>query len=180
MLMKHKTTFAIVLLLPLVCLAADGLKPLDVKLGLWEASITSQSTGTPPIPEDLLARLTPEQRAKMEAALAARQGRGPQTRVHRSCLTSDDLREMLDLDNGNLAACKRTVIRSSSTEEEVHFECDNGRTKRSGDVHAVALSPESVKGTSQVSFGDGTHTMDVKFSFTSRWLGAACGDLKKN
>jgi hypothetical protein len=46
--------------------AADAIK-LDVKLGLWETTNTFQTSGMPQvnIPPDALARMTPEQRAKV-------------------------------------------------------------------------------------------------------------------
>ena len=41
----------------------------DVKTGLWEVTSTGSMSGAPPIPQDALARMTPEQRAQMEAAM---------------------------------------------------------------------------------------------------------------
>ena len=43
--------------------AADSIK-LNVKPGLWEFSSAGQANGMPPIPDEALARLTPEQRAR--------------------------------------------------------------------------------------------------------------------
>ena len=177
--MKNTITLATALLLPFACLAGDGVKPLDVKAALWETSITSQVSGAPPIPAEVLARLTPDQRARMEAARKAREARGPETRVSKSCLTSDDLKKPFALDDDAHATCKRTVIGSSSTKEEVHFECADGPMKSAGDIRVEAVSPESIKGTSQARSGDGTRTMSFKVTFAGRWLGADCGPFKK-
>src|SRR5437016_3699866 len=49
--------------------AAHGLMKPNIKPGLWEVSHHPQVTGQVPIPEEQLAKLTPEQRARMEAAL---------------------------------------------------------------------------------------------------------------
>ncbi|HTE88846.1 MAG TPA: hypothetical protein VK639_07845 [Terriglobales bacterium] len=51
--------------------AADKLQPLNVKTGLWETTTTRITSGEIPIPAEMLARLTPEQRAKMEARMKA-------------------------------------------------------------------------------------------------------------
>jgi hypothetical protein len=56
----------IVLLLSLTVMAADKIQPLNVKLGLWETTHTTTTSGQMPIPPEMLAKLTPEQRAKME------------------------------------------------------------------------------------------------------------------
>ncbi len=177
--MKNTITLATALLLPLACLAGDDFKPLDVKAGLWETTITTQVSGAPPVPPEIMAQLQPDQRARMEAAAKAKQGGVPQTRVTKSCLTDEDLKKPFALNDDAHAACTRTVVSSSSTKEDVRFECTKGPVKSTGDIHVVALSPESTKGTSQVSSGDGTRTMNLKVTFTGRWLGADCGPFKK-
>src|SRR5215467_16319582 len=69
---------------------ADKLQPPDVKLGLWETTVTSQMSGLPPIPPEALARMTPEQKARMEAAMKARSGH-PTTHTSRHCVTKEQL-----------------------------------------------------------------------------------------
>ena len=177
--MTHKLTLAITLLLPLVCLAADEFKPLDIKPGLWETTITTQAKGIPPAPPEVMARLTPEQRSRAEAASKARGGVGQQTRVIKACLTADDLKKPFTLNDDAHAACTRTVVSSSSTKADVRFECTKGQVKSTGDIHVEALSPESTKGSSQYSSGDGAHKLDAKVTFTGRWLGADCGPFTK-
>jgi hypothetical protein len=178
MLMKSNVTLAIALLWPLACLAAESYRPLDVRPGLWETSITSQLSGMPPIPADVLARLTPEQRARIEAAMKAREAKGPQTTVHKSCLTSDDLKKPLDFGGESNGMCKRTIVASSATRQDIHIECTSGAAKTAGDVHVEAVDPENVKGDSRVTTADGSRKMDIRVTFTGRWLGASCGDLK--
>ena len=48
-------------------LPAADFSPLDVKTGQWESTVTGQVTGMPPIPEEALNRMTPEQRAQRSA-----------------------------------------------------------------------------------------------------------------
>jgi len=176
---KNKLTLALTLLLPLACLAADDFKPLDVKPGLWETTVTTQAKGIPPAPPEIMAKLTPEQRAQAEAAAKAKGGAGQQIRLIKSCRTADDLKQPFMISDDAHAACKRTVISSSGTKEDVHFECTKGQVKSTGDIHVEAVSPESLKGSSQYSSGDVLHKIDANVTFTGRWLGADCGPFAK-
>ena len=65
---------------------ADAVQPLDVKPGLWETTTTTEMGGMPPMPADVLAKMTPEQRAKFEAAMKARAAQGAKTTTRRTCL----------------------------------------------------------------------------------------------
>ena len=172
-------TLTTALLLPLACLAGDDFTPLDVKAGLWETTITPQAKGMPPLPAQVMATLTPEQRAQAEASAKARGANGQQIRVTKSCRTSDDLKKPFALNEDAHAECKRTVVSSSATMEEVRFECSKGTVRSTGNIHVEAVSPESIKGSSQATSGDGMRTLDFKVSFTGRWLGADCGPFKK-
>src|SRR5271170_8464285 len=62
--MRTSILCGLVVLSSSVLWAADEIQPLDVKLGLWETTWTSQSAGQVPIPPEAMANLTPEQRAK--------------------------------------------------------------------------------------------------------------------
>jgi Protein of unknown function (DUF3617) len=175
----NKLTLAIALSLPFACLAADDFKPLDIKPGLWETTITTQAKGIPPAPPEMMARLTPEQRAQTEAAAKARGGVGQQTRLVKSCMTADDLKKPFALSEDAHAMCTRTVIASSGTKADVHFECAKGQVRSFGDIHVEAVSPESTKGSSQYTSQDAAHRLDAKVTFTGRWLGADCGPFTK-
>src|SRR5579862_2888392 len=70
--------------------AADT-TPLNVKTGEWEVTTSTESSGQLPIPEEMLNKLTPEQRARMEAAMKARGAGGPRTSVRKNCVKKEDL-----------------------------------------------------------------------------------------
>ena len=55
--------------------AAGTIQPLDMKPGLWEITLTVRSSGRPPMPPEVVAKLTPEERARIEAK-AKERGRG--------------------------------------------------------------------------------------------------------
>jgi hypothetical protein len=56
--------------LALLCLYSKGLRadgdvtPLDVKTGLWESTTVMNMGGLPPIPQEMLDKMTPEQKAR--------------------------------------------------------------------------------------------------------------------
>src|SRR5258708_23095420 len=85
------------LLLPLVvCFslllwAADKLTPLNIREGLWEMTVTHSMTGMPAIPPDTLAKMTPEQRARVEAAMKQSGMGGPTADVPKECGTKEKL-----------------------------------------------------------------------------------------
>lgn len=159
-------------------LAAEKIQPLDVKLGLWESTTVRQSSGLPPIPPEVLARLTPEQRAKLEAAAKANASRGPRTETRKSCLTKEKLDKALTFGQSNDTNCKATIVTSTRTKEEVHFECAGEGMKGSGDMHIEALSSENVKGSIQMNAAGGGNAMKTSVNFTAKWLGPSCGNVK--
>ena len=171
-----KIAAGLFLLAPLI-FAADY-KPLDVKTGLWENTMTTQMTGMPPIPDELLAKMSPEQRARMEEARKAREAKGAQTSTHKSCITKEDLNKPLNFGDDK-GACTRTFTTSTSTRQEIHMECAMGNIKSSGDVKIEALNSETVKGTGQMSSTGGGPGMKMNMTFSGKWLGSDCGDLKK-
>ena len=52
---------------------------LNARPGLWEMTMATQYSGTPAIPPEAAARLTPEQRAKLATSMAAVATRASET-----------------------------------------------------------------------------------------------------
>src|SRR5271156_871304 len=81
--------------------AADPV-PLDLKTGQWEYTVTTQMTGMPQaaagkqmpqIPPETLAKLPPDQRAKIEAAMKQASGMAsgqPTTTTSKNCIKKED------------------------------------------------------------------------------------------
>lgn len=153
-----------------VCVAADTVHPLDVKPGLWESVTTVETSGMPPIPPDLLAKMTPQQKAMIESRI-----KGNKTTVNdKQCVTREDLDKGLNWGNPKTLTCKHTVVTSTSTKQELRLECETKGFKSSGTVRIEALDPEHVKVTSQITTGDGAHTMTSHVTGAARWAGATC------
>jgi len=165
------------MVLSTLAIAQDKITPLDVKMGLWESTHQNNVSGVT-LPADMMARLTPEQRAKMEAMIASRQGEGPKTTVSKSCVT----REKLDKEytfSEDREECTRTVLNSTPTKLEVKLVCaDKDRKMKSeGTFHLDVVNSELVKGTIHMTMS-GESSMKMDNSFTARYLGASCGDVK--
>jgi hypothetical protein len=161
--------------------AAESYTPLDVKTGQWETTMTVQNSGMPPVPQEVLDRLTPEQRAKMEEMMKARASQGPRTNTSKSCLRKEDLEKPL-LFGKDQSACKPTIVNSSRSKEEVKIDCNqasgSSSIKGMGTFNIEAVNSETVKINSQMTTGDGTHTMVIKMSGTSKWVGPVCTESK--
>jgi hypothetical protein len=111
--------------------------------------------------------MTPEQRARMEAAAKARAGQAKTPRVHQSCLTKESLVKAMNFGSDENSACQRTVIRSSSATQDLRLECAVAGMKSTGTIHVEAIDSEHVKGTSQMDAAGGRNNMNVKISFTA-------------
>lgn len=162
--------FALALALPRPAAA----QKLDVKMGLWEATTTSQMAGAPPIDT---SKLSPEQRAKMEAAMAASMKMAAKPHTFKHCLTKEKMGKGLfqqEKDN-----CKQTVITDTSTELAFKFVCAGGDGETTtGEWHFQATSPESVKGTGHMTFGKGGQSMTSTSDITAKWMADSCGNVK--
>ena len=169
--MKSLLAVAMVLTCAGAAFSADKIQPLDVKLGQWETTTTSQMSGMPPIPPEAMARMTPEQRAKMQAAM----NQAPHTQTRKSCLKKEDLEKGATFgeDRKN---CTRTVLTSTSSKMDVRLQCDEGSgMKTDATLKIEALNSENVKGDIQAESSGGGNKMNMKSNFTAKWLGPVCG-----
>ena len=166
--------------------AADPVA-IDVKTGEWEYTVTTQMTGLPQsaqqlpsIPAEQLAKMPPDQRAKIEAALkraGAMTGGKPSTTTSKSCIRKEDLAKMIP--NGNRdQSCKITLVSSSRTKQELKMDCEQNGGKQTGTVVVEALSSESTKFSLQMAADQDGHAMNMSVNGTSKWLGATCTDTK--
>jgi Protein of unknown function (DUF3617) len=150
--------------------------PLAVKPGLWEMTSDMQHNGAPPIPPEVLAKMTPEQRQKLEQAMQG--DAAPQHRVDQHCVTAEDIKNGFDrMDQMSRGQCTRKVTTSSATVHEGTFTC-TGQRKSSGSYRFEAKSPEQVVATWTMTMTGGGNTMTMKNDMKGKWLAAECGDVK--
>lgn len=149
---------------------------LNLRPDLWEMSISSQGSGMPPIPPEALARLTPEQRARFEAAMAARMAGGDKPHVYKSCITETTLQRGFDTGESNAhRKCPRTLLSSTASTMDRREECTDPRAHMSGHFHFAAPNPVTVNGNTDFTVNDGSHSMAMKQVIHGKWVAADCG-----
>jgi len=146
---------------------------LNVKLGLWEVTALTETRGMPPLPKELLNKLTPEQRRKMEADIKAEQAKGPDKGTNRECITQKDLEQPFE--SANTKECKQTIVTTTRTSQEVRIVCTGG-VPGSGVFKVSTPSPERMSGTLDLTLGQGADAMTIKAKMDGRWLSSDCGD----
>lgn len=155
--------------------AADTITRLDVKLGQWETTSTVQTTGMPPIPQQVLDKMTPEQRAMIDARMKANQN--PKTTVSKTCLKKEDLDKAMSF-GADDKSCTRTIVTSSSSKQDIRVECNRDNAKSTGTIHIEAAGSDSVKGSVQMAVATGRGTMNINSTFASKYLGPICSESK--
>jgi len=157
--------------------AADNYQPLDVKTGLWEVTTVTNLSGQMPIPADLLEKLTPEQRARLQERMNAKSMQPAKPIVSRNCLTQ----EQLDKGNSfteNRKSCNPTVVSSTKSKVEVRLECVENDVKVNAKVQFEAIDSENVKGQTLSTATGGDHTMNSSSTFIAKWISPSCGTPK--
>lgn len=141
----------------------------NAKAGAWEMTTTTLTEGVP-VPADALAKMPPEQRAKIEKAMNARAGK-PATHVTKSCVTKADLDQDRVIKSDDEGQCKKKIISKSANKVVFEQTCAAPRASTSK-VMFEARTPESIVASiDMVHAGAGGKVhVDIK----GRWLGSSC------
>ena len=153
----------------LVGFAQDFVRP-DVKTGLWQTTVNNHVNGMPPIPDDVLARMTPEQKARMMGAGGSR--------TVKVCITEEKLNKGTDFGSNDRPNCKRTVLASTAKATDLQEECTDKDGTFTAKVHYEVTSRESANGTIHVDMNRMGKSMTMDGTMQSRWLADSCGDVK--
>jgi hypothetical protein len=153
-------------------LLAQGAPKINVKMGLWEVTSTTNVTGNLPMPDT--SKMTPEQAAAVQAAMGGMMG--PHTTTTKQCMTKEKFDQGMLTDQKN---CKTTIATNTATVLEVQMTCDQGRGgKMTGVMHFEAPTPETMAGTFKGSTSMGTQTMNITGTYAGKWVSADCGSVK--
>lgn len=164
---QRRMIFAVLAFAAIGSAAADG---LDVKTGLWEMTYTTEVRGTL-MPKAALDKMTPEQRARFEAAQQKQDAEGPKATTERTCVTEEDLREGAFRSGEDKADsnCKYTPgIRTSTVHEET-MVC-TGEDARHGTFRVESIGRDLIKGT----YTGGGDSGSLSLQFSGKWLSASC------
>lgn len=155
-----------------LAIAAAALIPLahsegfDIKTGAWAVTTSTAMSGMP-IPKASLDRMPPEQRAKIEAMMAARGGKvNSHTSTH--CVTKADLDRGQWMKPGD-ANCTRKLISQTARRYEMEEKCA-GEQPSTTHGKFEATSAESYTGSVDRTQGAGK----VHVEMSGRWLSATC------
>lgn len=170
------TLFA-ALAVALLANAADTVK-LNIKPGLWEIASESQIDGAPSLPEEQLSRLTPDQRARIEAAMQSSMAEAAKPHLAKHCLTPEKIARGLDINHRDDSRCEKKIVTNSGSEMEVTEKCAENDGSTLLDEHFQLGGSESVNGTVHVVRTSGAKTMTINSTVHGKWLGASCGDIK--
>jgi hypothetical protein len=164
------------LTLPLVSFAED-MNPLNVKLGLWEVTAShsvSGMSGMPKIPAEALAKMPEERRAHIESLMKSA---GSGTTTVKDCITKEKLAKNQAFSSKH-NECKHEIVRSSAKNFQTKFVCDAKHGNTKGDLIVEAVDDSNVKGTMKVIASGHGHEMAIDMTFSSKYLGPDCGDVK--
>lgn len=165
---SRTTVLTLVLATPLWSLAAG----LNTKTGAWEMTTTTTRSGML-IPAEALAKMSAEQRARIEATMKARAGQN-KTHVHQHCVTQADLDQNRMLESDEDAKCSRKVISSSASKLVMERQCPAPHASKVR-MTMESTSPDKIVASIDVTQGsNGKMHMDIK----GRWLSASCAGIK--
>ncbi len=154
--------------------AADHVQPLDIKPGLWEIALTVKTTGLPPLPPEVAAKLTVEQRAQIDAKAKKIAAEAPRTTVKKSCLEAKELEQPITLLFGDEQGCRQTVTSSTRSRLDIRVECGSGTELGGGTVLIDVVDPKSAKVSSEWSASDGARTLKMSSTAKLKWLAESC------
>jgi hypothetical protein len=161
-------------LLSCVVYAQDNRRP-----GLWELSAQMQGPGMAAmIPEDRLAKMTPEQRAQVEAMMASRMGGGAQPIITKSCETTETIKKEQAYGQDKNRTCKVATVSSTGSKRVMQISCDTPNGKSEGTMTVDIPDPEHFNGTMVMHVNSQGRSVDMNQKITGKWLGSDCGDVK--
>jgi hypothetical protein len=145
---------------------------LDIRMGLWEMSTTTDLGGQMPGMD--LSKMPPEQRAQMEAAMKNMMGRSI---VTKSCMTKEKFDRSGFMQDRPGQTCKQTLVSSTRSSLDAKVVC-SGERPMTGEMHFESTSATAMKGNIKMTGGEQGRPMQVSVSMTGKWIGADCGDAK--
>ena len=150
---------------------------LHIEPGLWDVTYSYSLQGRPP--EQVLARLSPEKRAAMEQAWAARAGQ-TKTSTSQTCVTAEELAKGSEFENESEESkkgCERTVGTQTATQWNLVEHCSGEAGTAERSVQITATGPKAVSGSMNAVKGEGNAASGLNMTFTGKWVAKDCGDV---
>lgn len=153
---------------------------LNIKLGLWETHTEAKLSGdmAAMIPEDQLAKMTPEQRARMQAAMQQSMAAIQKPHYAKQCMTAEKVAKGFDMGDEKSGNCKNTITTNTGSQYEAHVMCSGNYGQHAMTVHINADSPTHIIGTVKGDESQGSKGMSYSGTFEGKWLSSDCGAIK--
>ena len=150
---------------------AQAPPPLNIKLGLWEMTMTMDMGAAPPGVDT--SKMTPEQIAQMRSMMRGRGASMPPV-VNKSCMTRAKLAEYRLTTDRDGTTCTSTLVKGTATSMDLKQVC-TGTNPSTSDIHVDAPSQTDMKMTMKPTSGRGA---GMTITMASKWLQADCGEIK--
>lgn len=150
----------------------------NMKEGLWQMTV---STGGMGMPSDAMANMPADQRAMVEQMMKQKGiSMNGNTVSVKSCETKDKISKGAAFADSRKSDsnCTHSMVKSSASHMEMTFHCDSKDGTTDGKTSVDVLGMDNVKGTTHMTIVSGGNTKTMDSTFTSKYLGADCGDIK--
>jgi hypothetical protein len=180
--MRTKIFVGLMLAAAATAWAADKLHPLNVKYGLWEATITTKTTGLPPMMAEPAPGMSPEMKARMEESMKQMQQAMNGTQTSQHCWTKEKFDKEASLfeekDNPAKRNCTRTVHTSTGDRMDFEEDCPSDKGRMHVASHFEKIDAEHAKGRVHMTQTGNGRTMEMTSDMAWKWIGASCGEVK--
>lgn len=154
---------------------------LNMNTGEWEYTVIMQQAGAPAapqmpqIPQAALDKMSPEQRAQMQAAMQKALGAmSGKPITSKNCVKKEDLTNFNPTNvNKN---CKMTVNNSTRSKFDATVVCDSADNATTSNISAEALSSTSLKFTVVTKGAAAGTPVNMTINGTGKWLSGTCTD----
>ena len=173
--MRMKLVLALIVLFPIAAMATDM---FNAKEGLWEMTMTTSGMG---IPADKLANMTPDQRAMVEQMMKQKgMSMSGNSMTIKSCVTKEKLAKGAAFSDNRSGSsdCTHSVVKTSATHMEVKFHCESKNGGTTDGNTSIDIVGDGVKGVNHMTHTDNGNSKTFDSTFTSKYLGTDCGDIK--
>jgi hypothetical protein len=122
--------------------------------------------------------MTPEQKARMQAAL--QQSMAAMQRPHYAveCMTAEKVAKGFDMGDSKSGNCTNAITTNTGSQYEANVICTGNAGQQAMTVHITADSPTHVLGTVNGEQSRGSGGVSYSGTFEGKWLSSDCGAVK--
>jgi hypothetical protein len=175
--MRTRLIVGLIVLFPLAAFAGDM---FNAKEGLWEMTVSTGGSGMG-MSADQLAKMPPEQRAMVEQMMKQKGiSMNGNTITVKSCVTKDKIAKGAAFSDSRKDSgdCTRSVVKQTANHFEAKFHCESKNGGTTDGTVNVDIVGDGAKGVTHVTNTSNGNTRTFDTTFTSKYLGPDCGDVK--